>query len=392
MKFLIEKRNSLVDEINAIFTQAETEQRALTEDEQATFDTKTAELKALDKTIEAKKEARSLSMMEDETPKTPEEKEEQRSVEETERRAFETLIRENRTAGNVTKTDNGAVIPTTIANQIIERVKQLAPLYNLATKFNVKGKLTFPVAGDDFTTAYHDEFTALTSQKTAFDSVELDGHLAGALSKVSNSLINNSQFDIVSYVVNKIAESVAQFLENELINGKTKINGVLDLTGNAKTVKKVETVDDIPTVDELIALQVEIPQQYQSGCMWLVSNKTLVALRQLKDGNNRYLLQDDITNGFGYTLLGKPVMVSDNMTDKNIAYGDFSAMYVNVQEGASVQVLTEKYADEHATGVLTWLEVDARVIEPQKIVVTAKKSDTSEVASQSTRSKKAVTE
>ena len=154
MKFLIEKRNTLVDEINAIFTQAETEQRALTEDEQATFDTKTAELKALDKTIEAKKKARFLSMMKDKTPKTPEEK---RSVEETERRAFETLIRENRTAGNVTKTDNGAVIPTTIANQIIERVKQLAPLYALATKFNVKGKLTFPVAGDDFTTGYHDE-------------------------------------------------------------------------------------------------------------------------------------------------------------------------------------------------------------------------------------------
>lgn len=392
MKFLIEKRNSLVDEINAIFTQAETEQRALTEDEQSTFDAKTAELKALDKTIEAKKEARSLSMMEDETPKTPEEKEEQRSVEETERRAFETLLRENRTAENMTKSDNGAVIPTTIANQIIERVKQLAPLYALATKFNVKGKLTFPVAGKDITTAYHDEFVALESQGTKFDSVFLDGYLAGALSKVSNSLINNSQFDIVSYVVNKIAESVAQFLENELINGKTKINGVLDLTGNAKTVKKVETTADLPTVDELIALQVEIPQQYQGGCKWLVSNKTLVALRQLKDGNNRYLLQDDITNGFGYSLLGKPVMVSDNMTDKNVVYGDFSAMYVNVHEEASVQVLTEKYADEHATGVLTWLEVDARVIEPQKIVVTAKKGATSDVSSLSTRSKKAVEE
>ena len=327
--------------------------------------------------------------MEDETPKTPEEKKEQRSVEETERRAFETLIRENRTASNVTKTDNGAVIPTTIANQIIERVKQLAPLYELATKFNVKGKLTFPVAGDDFTTAYHDEFTALTSQKTVFNSVELGGYLAGALSKVSNSLITNSQFDIVSYVVNKIAESVARFLEHELITGTEKINGVLDLNGNSKTVTKVETVNDVPTVDELIALQFKIPQQYQSGCMWLVSNKTLVALRQLKDDNHRYLLQDDITNGFGYSLLGKAVMVSDNMTDKNVVYGDFSAMYVNVHEGASVQVLTEKYADEHATGVLTWLEVDARVIEPQKIVVTAKAGEVSETKE---KGKKAVAE
>ena len=387
MKFLIEKRNSIVEEINNMFVQAETEKRALTDDEQALYDAKTKELKALDKTIEAKKEARSLEMMDDEKPKTPEEKQEERSVEETEKRAFETLIRENRT-GEMAKTDNGAVIPTTIASKIIDRVKQIAPLYNLATKFNVKGALTFPVGKDSITTAYQEEFTALTSSKVGFDSLKLDGFLVGALSKISNSLINNSQFDIVSYVVNKVAESIAVFIENELINGTTKINGVLDTTKNT-TVDKFETTADVPTADELIAMQVKIPQQNQANCMWLVSNKTLVALRQLKDGNQRYLLNDDVTNGFGYTLLGKPVMVSDNMTDTNVVYGDFSAMYVNVHEDVAIQVLNEKYADEHATGVLAWLEMDARVIEPQKLVVSAKKP--SEV-SQSTRSKKAVTE
>lgn len=373
MKYLIEKRNQLVDEINAIFVQAETEKRALSEEEQGVFDTKTAELKALDKTIEAKTEARSLSMMDDPTPKTPEQKVEERSAEEVEERAFETLIRENRATGDMAKADNGAVIPTTIANRIIERVKQIAPLYALATKFNVKGKLTFPVGKDAITTAYGTEFTALTSSNVGFESLELDGHLVGALSKISNSLINNSQFDIVSYVVNKVAESIAIFLEDELINGTTKINGVLDTTKNTN-VAKFDTTADLPTTDELIAMQVQIPQQNQAGCMWLVSNTTLVALRQLKDGNNRYLLQDDITNGFGYTLLGKPVMVSDNMKDTNVVYGDFSAMYVNVQEDVAIQVLTEKYADEHATGVLAWLEVDARVIEPQKLVVSAKKT------------------
>lgn len=373
MKFLIEKRNVLVEEINNMFTSAETEKRALTEEEQTMFDEKTKELKALDKTIEAKREARALELMDEETPKTPEEKEEKRSVEETEKRAFETLIRENRATSDMGKTDNGAVIPTTIANQIIERVKQIAPIYALATKFNVKGQLNFPVGKDAITTAYQTEFTALASSNVGFNSISLDGYLVGALSKISNSLINNSQFDIVSYVVNKVAESIAIFLENELINGTTKIHGVLDTTKNI-TVGKFETTADVPTVDELIAMQVEVPQQNQAGCVWLVSNKTLVALRQLKDGNSRYLLQDDITNGFGYSLLGKPVMVSDNMTDTNVVYGDFSAMYVNVHEDVSIQVLTEKYADEHATGVLAWLEVDARVIEPQKLVVSAKKT------------------
>lgn len=376
MKYLIEKRNQLVDEINAIFVQAETEKRALSEEEQGVFNAKTAELKALDKTIEAKTEARSLSMMDDPTPKTPEQKEEERSAEEVEERAFETLIRENRADSNMAKADNGAVIPTSIANRIIERVKQIAPIYALATKFNVQGKLTFPVGKDAITTAYGTEFTKLESTKVGFDSLELDGHLIGALSKISNSLINNSQFDIVSYVVNKVAESIAIFLEKELINGTEKINGVLDTTNNTN-VAKFETTAELPTVDELIAMQVQIPQQNQTGCMWLVSNKTLVALRQLKDGNNRYLLQDDITNGFGYTLLGKPVMVSDNMTDTKVVYGDFSAMYVNVHEDVAIQVLTEKYADEHATGVLAWLEVDARVIEPQKLVVSAKKATSS---------------
>lgn len=372
MKFLIEKRNSIVEEINNMFKTAETEKRALTEDEQSTFDAKTAELKALDRTIEAKREARSLELMDDETPKTPEEKEEKRSIEETEKRAFETLIRENRAAGDMAKTDNGAVIPTTIANQIIDRVKQIAPLYARATKFNIKGALTFPVGKDAITTAYQDEFTALTSQKVGFESLKLDGYLVGALSKISNSLINNAQFDIVSYVVNKVAESIAIFIENELINGTTKIHGVLDTTNNT-TVAKFETAAGLPTVDELIAMQVEVPQQFQEYCNWLVSNKTLVALRQLKDNDGRYLLQDDITNGFGYTLLGKGVMVSDNMTDTNVVYGDFSAIYVNVHEDVAIQVLNEKYADEHATGVLAWLELDARVIEPQKLVVSAKK-------------------
>lgn len=372
MKYLIEKRNSLVEEINAIFTQAETEKRALSEEEQATFESKTNELKALDKTIEAKREARALELMDDETPKTPEEKKEERSVEELEERAFETLLRENR-AGEMPKTTNGAVIPSTIANKIIDRVKQIAPLYNLATKFNVKGQLNFPVGKDAIATAYQEEFTALTSSAVGFDSISLDGYLVGALSKISNSLINNSQFDIVSYVVNKVAESIAIFIENELINGTTKIKGVLDTTSNT-TVGKFETTADVPTCDELIAMQVEIPQQNQAGCMWLVSNKTLVALRQLKDGDNRYLLNDDVTNGFGYTLLGKPVMVSDNMKDTNVVYGDFSAMYVNVHEDVAIQVLTEKYADEHATGVLAWLEMDAKVVEPQKLVVSAKKA------------------
>lgn len=380
LKALIEKRNALVEEINNMFKTAEKEVRALSDDEQATFESKTAELKALDKTIQNAKDVRSIGAMDvpSEERKAVEKDE---KVEDVEARAFEQLIRENRT-GEMVLGENGAVIPTTIANRILDTVKQIAPLYNLATKFNVKGKLDFPVATKEISTTYATEFTALTSSNVGFTKRTLDGFLVGALSKVSVSLVNNAQFDIVSYVVNKVAESIALFLEKEIISGAgtTAMTGVL----TDKLVKKVDTVEYIPTADEFIAVQAEVPQQYQAGAMWLVSKKTLLAMRQLKDENGRYFLQNDLTNGFGYTFLGKPVMVSDQMKDTNVVYGDFSGYYINVHENASIKVLNEKYADEHAVGVVAWLEVDGKVMEEGKLVKTEK----SAVAARSARATK----
>ena len=244
LKALIEKRNAIVDEINKMFETAEKEVRALTDGEQKTFDEKTAELKALDKTIEGAKDMRSMGALD-----VPQEErkavEKEDKVEDVEARAFEQLIRENRT-GEMAKNDNGAVIPTTIANRILDKVKQIAPLYELATKFNVKGKLDFPVAKDAITTTYATEFTALTSSKVCFDKRTLDGFLVGALSKVSVSLVNNSQFDIVNYVINKVAESIALFLEKEIING-TGTNAITGILHDEVLVKKVETTGDTPT-------------------------------------------------------------------------------------------------------------------------------------------------
>lgn len=385
LKALIEKRNALVEEINTMFETAEKEVRALTEDEQSTFKSKTQELKDLDATIQMAKEARSLEEVD-----VPQEErkavEADEKVEDVEARAFETLIRENRATGEMKLGENGAVIPTTIANRILDTVKQIAPLYNLATKFNVNGKIDFPVAKETITTAYSTEFTALASSTVGFEKRTLDGFLVGALSKVSVSLINNSQFDIVNYVINKVAESIALFLEKEIISGEgsTKMTGVL----TDALVKTVDTKDDVPTADEFIAVQVEVPQAYQADCVWLVSNKTLLAMRQMKDTNGRYFLQNDLTNGFGYTFLGKPVMVSGQMKDTNVVYGDFSGYFINIHENASIKVLNEKYADEHAVGVVAWLEVDGKVMEEGKLVKTAKKAGSS--ASQKAKTTKPV--
>ena len=366
MKFLIEKRNAIVEEINNLFTAAEDEKRALTEDEQSTFEAKTAELKALDKTIEAKREARSLTMMDNETPKNPKEKEGKRSTEECEARAFENYLREQR-SGEMAKGDNAAIIPQTIANRIIDTVKQVAPIYALTTKFNVKGKLQFPVAKGSITTGYQTEFTDIASSAVSFENVELDGYLIGALSKVSVSLINNAQFDIVGYVVNKIAQSIAEFLEKELIVGVTNIKGITDKSYEGKGVKKVETATkDALTADDLIDTQAALKMNVQDGCQWLMNQDMLTKVRKLKDNNGQYILNPDVRTGFGYELLGKPVMISDEMPADTVVYGNWSAMYVNIHEDINIRQLNEVYAAQHGVGFVAWAELDAKLVEQDK--------------------------
>lgn len=365
MKELIEKRNSIVEEINNLFKGAETEKRALTDEEQSTFEAKTAELKSLDKTIEAKREARSLTMMDDETPKTPEAKEEKRSTEELEERAFESYLREQR-ADKMEKGDNGAVIPQTIANRIIDTVKQVAPIYALTTKFNVKGKLQFPVAKGSITTGYQTEFTDIASSAVSFENVELDGYLIGALSKVSVSLINNAQFDIVGYVVNKIAQSIAEFLEKELIVGNTKIKGITAASYEGEGVVKVETATKDVTADDLIDTQATLKMNVQDGCAWLMNQKMLTTVRKLKDNNGQYILNPDVRTGFGYELLGKPVMISDEMPDNTVVYGNWAAMYVNIHEDINIRQLNEVYAAQHGVGFVAWAELDAKLVEKDK--------------------------
>ena len=107
---------------------------------------------------------------------------------EKESRAFATYLRsgkitaEVREASNMTTGDNGAIIPATIAAKIIETVEKICPIFNMTTKYNVKGTLTFPVydeSGDKVQCAYATEFTALDSHTGKFTPVALGGYLVG---------------------------------------------------------------------------------------------------------------------------------------------------------------------------------------------------------------------
>jgi HK97 family phage major capsid protein len=373
-KNLVELKNDKINKAEKILADAEVNKRELTEDEAEEL----AEIRDDVKRIkEALKIGDELDDSKDKKPKqepVPAGGEPKPTQEQQDTRAFENFIRGrviHERTGELTKTDNGSVIPTTIAQQIIKKVYDVSPVLQRSQKYNVKGKLQIPyydTNDGDITVAYAEEFTPLTSSNGKFKNIELDGFLAGALSKISNSLINNSQFDIVSFVVNQMGEDIARFIEHELLIGTDdKVEGLSKLT-NAVTTAAGTAI----TSDEVVKLKDSIKDTFQNNAIWIMSPATRTALRLLKGTDGHYLLNDDISSPFGTTLLGKPVYVSDNMP--NIAaekaviyYGDMTGLATKFSENITTQVLREKYADEHATGVISWFEFDSKVQNAQKL-------------------------
>ena len=382
LKTLTEQKADKQNEMETLLNKVEGEQRAFTDEENELFTQLETEINNITNTIESIKKGRELTEEPDEEEKE-EKKDEEEEVKENEERAineeraFERFIRgvlaEERDDINLAKGDNGAVIPTSIAKKIIKKVYNISPLLEKSTKYNVKGKLEIPYYSETDSSkvnmAYATEFVSLESNVGKFTNIELTGYLAGALAKISKSLVNNSDFNIVQEVINIMAESIAIFVERELIHGTTnKVSGLkAGVTLSVTTASATEI-----TADDVIKTKRKVKQRFQKNAIWIMSPETLTAIALLKDENGRYLLQDDITNDFGYTLLGKPVYESDNMDDIGadktvIYYGDMSGLATKFVEELEIEVLREKYADQHAVGVVAWMEFDAKVEDAQKI-------------------------
>lgn len=388
VKEMTEQRAAALKAMDELLSGASAETRALTAEENEQFNSLEAEVRAIDTTLQAEQRAAELmaAVQNEENAEG-----DNGSNDEAEVRAFENYVRKECglpvevRAGeqNVTMANNGAIVPASIANRIITKVKERCPIFSGVTMFSVKGTLKVPVYGDangdhNITVSYQEEFTDITADSGKFTSVDLTGYLAGALTLIGKSVINNSDIDVLGFIVEEMSKRIAAFLEKELLIGtESKAEGALSTT-NVLTTASASTI----TADELIELQAKVPSPYQANACWTMNPEVFTAIRKLKDSTGNYLLipsTSSIANSFPYMLLGKPVYVSDNMPKiaagaKTVLYGEYDGLGVNMRQNIEMQVLNELYATKHAVGLVAWFEFDSKVIDHQKLAVLVQKN------------------
>lgn len=187
LKYLTEKRVENQEQMQKILNMAKSEKRALSEEEITKFNELKKLINEIDATIKAEEDSRKIDI-EDKKEVSEETKTSGNKEVQSEERAFTEYIvngKERADSPGMSYGSNGAIVPTTIAKKIIEKVKELSPIYEKVEKFHTKGTLEIPVYDADLSAdsgagsvnvAYQgDEFTSLVSGQGKFTSVELKG-------------------------------------------------------------------------------------------------------------------------------------------------------------------------------------------------------------------------
>ena len=128
----------------------------------------------------------------------------------------------------------------------------------------------------------------------------------GTMIKVSEELLNDSVFDLESYIAREFARRIGAKEEEAFFtgDGTGKPLGVLADKGGAEVGVTAASATGI-TADELLDLYYSLFSPYRKKAVWVVNDSTIKAIRKLKDNNGQYLWQPGLTANAPDTILGR---------------------------------------------------------------------------------------
>ena len=213
-----------------------------------------------------------------------------------------------------------------------------------------------------------------------FGQITIGAHKIASMIKVSDELLQDSVFDIASYIATEFARRVGDAEEAAFISGDGagKPFGMLHETNGATAGVTAASATAI-TADELLDLIYSLRAPYRKRAIFLMHDSTIKAIRKLKDGNGQYLWQPGLKEGEPDKLLGYRLVTSTHMpviaaAAKPILFGDLTSYWIADREGRSMQRLNELYAATGQVGFRVTQRVDGRLVQPEGLRCLAMKS------------------
>ena len=280
-----------------------------------------------------------------------------------------------------TDSEGGYLVPDEYERTLVEALEEENIFRQMAKVIKTSsGDRKIPVVASKGTASWIDEEGAYPESDDSFGQVSIGAYKLGTMIKVSEELLNDSVFDLQSYISREFARRIGAKEEEAFFtgDGKGKPLGVLAATGGAETGVTAASATAV-TADELMDLYYSLKSPYRKKSVWVLNDSTIKAIRKLKDNNGQYLWQPSLTAGTPDMILGRPIKTSAYMPvmaagAKTIAFGDFSYYWIADRQGRSFKRLNELFAASGQVGFLASQRVDGKMILAEAVKVLVQKA------------------
>ncbi len=263
--------------------------------------------------------------------------------------------------------DGGFLVPEEFENQIVTALEENNVIRSIAKTITTAAERKIPIAATHSVAQWTPENGAYTESNPTFGQKTIDAFKLTDLVKVSTELLQDSMFNLESYISSEFARAFGVAEEQAFCTGTGVGQPTGIFTENGGEIGLTLTSTTNITCDNIIELVHSLKSPYRRNAVFLMNDSTISMLRKLKDTNGAYLWQPSLQAGqpdrlLGYPLYTSPYVPTVKAEAMPIAFGDFSNYWIADRMGRSVQRLNELYAGNGQVGFIATERVDAKVI------------------------------
>lgn len=270
--------------------------------------------------------------------------------------------------------DGGYLAPDEFERTLVQGLEEQNIFRKLAKVITTSsGDRKIPVVATKGTAAWIEEEGAHLESDDTFGLVSIGTYKLASAIRVSEELLNDSVFNIESYIAAEFGRRIGNKEEEAFFtgDGTGKPTGIFADAGGAELGVTAASATAL-TADEIMDLYYSLKSPYRKKAVFLMNDSTVKALRKLKDNNGQYLWQPSLTAGTPDTILNRPIHTSAYVPTiasgaKAVAYGDLSYYWVADRQSRSFKRLNELYAANGQVGFLASQRVDGKLVLPEAV-------------------------
>lgn len=263
--------------------------------------------------------------------------------------------------------EGGYLVPDEFENTLVEALESENIFRKLATVIKTSnGDRKIPIVTSKGEANWVDENGTYTPSDDVYGQTVLSAHKLSTAIKISEELINDSAFDMTSYISREFARRMGAKEEEAFFigDGVGKPTGIFASSGGAEIGATAQT--SAITFDDVMEIFYSLRSPYRKNAVWVLNDSTVKALRKLKDSNGNYIWQPSVSAGIPDTIFNRPYYTSSYIPElkagnKVMAFGDFSYYWISDRQGRSFKRLNELFAMTGQIGFIASQRVDGKL-------------------------------